>query len=116
MVRLFGSNRFESSRFREKNDAVRKLSIRQNIVGRWFFFSLLLFASVGPALIYGYGGWLAIVKGTITVGTIVALVAYLGRLYGPVSALVNVHVDLMTAAGLFERIFAYLDLVEEVAD
>src|SRR5688572_12882490 len=116
MVRLFGTAGYESSRFRAKNDAVRKLSIRQNVVGRWFFFALLLFASVGPAMIYGYGGWLAIKEGTITVGTIVALVAYLGRLYGPVSSLVNVHVDLMTAAGLFERIFAYLDLVEDVAE
>jgi ATP-binding cassette subfamily B protein len=115
MVRLFGTGRYESGRFRAKNDAVRKLTIRQNVVGRWFFFFLLLFASVGPALIYGYGGWLAI-QGTLTVGTIVALVAYLGRLYGPASSLVNVHVDLMTAAGLFERIFAYLDLVEEVGE
>ena len=115
MVRLFGTTSYEAGRFREKNDAVRKLTIRQNVVGRWFFFFLLLFASVGPALIYGYGGWLTI-KGTLTVGTIVALVAYLGRLYGPASALVNVHVDLMTASGLFERIFAYLDLVEEVAE
>src|SRR5262245_16947304 len=115
MVRLFGSNRFESTRFREKNDAVRTLQIKQNIAGRWFFFALLLFASVGPALIYGFGGWLAI-KGTLTVGTIVAMVAYLGRLYGPVSALVNVHVDLMTAAGLFERIFAYLDLAADVKE
>ena len=116
MVRLFGTAAYESGRFRAKNDAVRRLQIRQNVVGRWFFFSLLLFASVGPALIYGYGGWLAIRDGTITVGTIVALVAYLGRLYGPVSSLVNVHVDLMTAAGLFERIFAYLDLVEDVGE
>jgi ATP-binding cassette subfamily B protein len=116
MVRLFGTAAYESGRFRAKNDAVRKLSIRQNVVGRWFFFSLLLFASVGPAMIYGYGGWLAIRDGVITVGTLVALVAYLGRLYGPVSSLVNVHVDLMTAAGLFERIFAYLDLVEDVAE
>jgi ATP-binding cassette, subfamily B, bacterial len=115
MVRLFGTGTYESGRFRAKNDAVRKLTIRQNVVGRWFFFFLLLFASVGPALIYGYGGWLAI-QGTLTIGTIVALVAYLGRLYGPASSLVNVHVDLMTAAGLFERIFAYLDLVEEVAE
>lgn len=115
MVRLFGTSQYEAGRFREKNDAVRKLTLRQNLVGRWFFFFLLLFASVGPALIYGYGGWLAI-QGALTIGTIVALVAYLGRLYGPVSALINVHVDLMTAAGLFERIFAYLDLVEEVAE
>ena len=115
MVRLFGTKGYEAGRFRDKNDAVRRLTLRQNLVGRWFFFFLLLFASVGPALIYGYGGWLAI-QGALTIGTIVALVAYLGRLYGPASALVNVHVDLMTAAGLFERIFAYLDLVEEMPE
>jgi ATP-binding cassette subfamily B protein len=115
LVRLFGGQRYEADRFRRMNDAVRNLTLRQNLVGRWFFFFLLLFASVGPALIYGYGGWLAI-QGTITVGTIVALVAYLGRLYGPVSALLNVHVDLMTAAGLFERIFGYLDLPREIEE
>ncbi len=115
MVRLFGREKFEAQRFREKNDEVRKLSMRANLVGRWFFFFLLLFASVGPALIYAYGGWLVIQR-AITVGTIVAFIAYLGRLYGPASALVNVHVDLMTAAGLFERIFAYLDLDPEVKE
>ncbi|MGH7725359.1 MAG: ABC transporter ATP-binding protein [Candidatus Eiseniibacteriota bacterium] len=115
LVRLFGADRHEAARFRAKNDEVRKLNLRQNLVGRWFFFFLMLFASVGPALIYGYGGYLAI-QGALTVGTIVALVAYLGRLYGPASSLVNVHVDLTTAAALFDRIFAYLDLVPEVAE
>jgi ATP-binding cassette subfamily B protein len=115
MVRLFGMQVAEAERFRTKNDQVRKLNLRQNLVGRWFFFFLMLFASVGPALIYGYGGWLAI-QGAITMGTIVALVAYLGRLYGPASSLVNVHVDLMTAASLFDRIFAYLDLPQEIAE
>jgi ATP-binding cassette subfamily B protein len=114
-VRLFGMQTAEARRFRDKNDQVRRLNLRQNLVGRWFFFFLMLFASVGPALIYGYGGWLAI-QGALTVGTIVALVAYLGRLYGPASSLVNVHVELMTAGALFERIFAYLDLPREIAE
>ncbi len=115
LVRLFGAREYEARRFREKNRQVQRLTLRQNLVGRWFFFFLLLFASVGPALIWGYGGWLAI-QNALTVGTIVALVAYLSRLYGPASALVNVHVDLTTAVALFDRIFAYLDLDEEVAE
>jgi ATP-binding cassette subfamily B protein len=114
MVRIFGAREHESARFNAKNDEVRRLTLRQNLVGRWFFFFLALFASVGPALIYGYGGWLAI-RGEVTVGTIVALVAYLGRLYGPVSSLLNVQVDLTTSGALFERIFAYLDLPREIA-
>jgi len=115
MVRLFGKQRFEAERFKAKNEEVRKLSMRSNLAGRWFFFFLALFASVGPALIWVYGGSLAI-KSIITVGTIIAFVQYLGRLYGPATLLVNVHVDLQTAAGLFERIFAYLDLKPEVEE
>jgi ATP-binding cassette subfamily B protein len=66
-------------------------------------------------LIYLYGGWLAI-QGEISVGTVVAFVAYLRQLYGPVSELANVHVDMMTSLALFERLFAYLDLKPEIAD
>ncbi len=115
MVRIFGARTHEAERFRAKNDQVRQLTLRQNLVGRWFFFFLALFAAIGPALIYGYGGWLAI-RSEVTVGTIVALVAYLGRLYGPVSSLLNVQVDLTTAGALFESNFAYLDFPNEIAE
>src|SRR5258707_575186 len=70
MVRLFGRERWEADRFREKNDEVRTLTMRTNLVGRWFFFFLALFASVGPALVWAYGGWLTI-QGALTIGTIV---------------------------------------------
>lgn len=72
-----------------------------------------MFASVGPALIYLVGGHEAI-AGRLTVGTIVAFVAYLGRLYGPASALVNAHVEVMSALSLFRRVFEYLDLPIEI--
>jgi len=115
LTRLFGAQAFERKRFEEKAAAVRDLQIQQSMVGRWFLMWLMMFASVGPALIYLFGGHAAI-AGRITVGTIVAFVAYLGRLYGPVSALVNVHVDVMSAVALFRRIFEYLDLPVEIAD
>jgi ATP-binding cassette subfamily B protein len=115
LARLFGAQAHEGSRFREKAGAVRELQIRQSMAGRWFLMWLLMFASIGPALIYLFGGYEAI-AGRITVGTIVAFVTYLGRLYGPASALVNVHVDIMSAVALFRRIFEYLDLPVEVAD
>ena len=115
LARLFGAQAHEGRRFREKAGAVRDLQIRQSMAGRWFLMWLLMFASIGPALIYLFGGYESI-AGRITVGTIVAFVTYLGRLYGPASALVNVHVDIMSAVALFRRIFEYLDLPVEVAD
>ena len=113
LVKVFGQERYEIGRFGKANRKLMSLRIRQTMVGRWFFMFLMLFGSVGPALIFWYGGHL-VIGGSLTIGTIVAFVAFLGRLYGPVSALINVQVDVMTALALIERIFEYLDLPVEI--
>jgi ATP-binding cassette subfamily B protein len=113
LMRLFGAQAQERRRFGERAGAVRDLQIRQSMAGRWFLMWILMFASVGPALIYLVGGHEAI-SGRLTVGTIVAFVAYLGRLYAPASALVNAHVEVMSALSLFRRVFEYLDLPIEI--
>jgi ATP-binding cassette subfamily B protein len=115
LTRLFGAQGYEAKRFRDKAGAVRDLQIQQSMLGRWFFMFIMMFATVGPALIFLVGGHEAI-AGRLTVGIVVTFVFYLGRLYGSVTGLVNVHVEIMSAAGLFGRIFQYLDLREEIAD
>ena len=82
---------------------------------RIFFIALLLTASLATALVYGWGGVLA-VHGALDVGTVVALTAYLNRLYGPLTALSNINVDIMTALVSFERVFEVLDLPPMVAE
>src|SRR5690606_8231955 len=82
---------------------------------RVFFTALMLVASLALALVYGWGG-LRAVDGTLDVGTLVAMAAYLQRLYGPLTALTNVHVDIMTALVSFERVFEVLDLKPMVAN
>ena len=74
-----------------------------------------LFSTVGPALIYWWGGRM-VMSDAVTIGTIVAFVAYLTRLYGPVSSLATVYVDVQAALALFERIFEYLDTESDVKD
>jgi ATP-binding cassette, subfamily B, bacterial len=114
LVRLFGTQDRERETFRQKADAIRSLMIEQNTMGRWFLMFIMSFMSVGPALIFLVGGYEAI-SGAMTTGTIVAFVGFLMRLYAPASALVNAHVDLISATALFRRIFAYLDLPIELA-
>lgn len=115
LTRVFGRQADERARFRAINRDLMGLQIRQMMVGRWFFMLLGVLSSVGPALIYWYGGHL-VISSTLTIGTVVAFVAYLGNLYRPVSQLANVYVDLRGALGIFDRIFEYLDLVPEVRD
>src|SRR5436190_3975273 len=109
LVKLFGRLDDESTAFAGKAGQVRDIGIKQAMYGRVFFTSLTLVASLATALVYGVGGLLAI-DGTITLGTLVALTALLGRLYGPLTALSNVQVDVMTALVSFERVFEVIDL------
>jgi len=115
LVKLFGHPDTESADFSRKAGRVRDIDIVQAIYGRFFFVALLLTAALATALVYGWGGVLA-VNGTLDVGTVVALTAYLNRLYGPLTALSNINVDLMTALVSFDRVFEVLDLPPMVTE
>ncbi|CAN5527012.1 ABC transporter ATP-binding protein [soil metagenome] len=118
VVKLFGRPESESSTFSDKAGRVRDIGITQITQAMYsvFFMSALgLIASLATALVYGLGGVLA-VQGTLAVGTLVALAAYLNRLYGPLTALSNVQVDVMTTLVSFERVLEVLDLEPAIAD
>lgn len=109
LVKLFGRPADEDKAFRGNAARVRDIGVTQAIYARFFFIALMLTAALATALVYGWGGVLA-VHGALSLGTVVALVAYLNRLYGPLTALSNVNVDIMTALVSFERVFEVLDL------
>jgi ATP-binding cassette subfamily B protein len=115
LVKLFGRPDREDTEFRDKAGRVRDIGVASAMYGRVFFASLTLVASLATALVYGVGGTLA-ANGALGVGTVVALAAYLTRLYGPLTALSNVRVDVMTALVSFERVFEVLDLEPMVAE
>ncbi|MBU2665845.1 ABC transporter ATP-binding protein/permease [Actinoplanes bogorensis] len=109
LVKLFGSPAAEASRFGERASRVRDIGVQQAMFSRTFFVAMLLVASLAQALTYGLGGWLA-VTGSVTAGTVVTLALLLTRLYGPLTALSNVRVDVMSALVSFDRVFEVLDL------
>jgi ATP-binding cassette, subfamily B, bacterial len=109
LVKLFASPDRESTEYRHRAGQVRDVGIRIAMGNRFFLTALTLVASLATALVYGAGGLLAI-GGSLTVGTLLALAALLGRLYGPLTALSNVRVDVMTALVSFERVFELMDL------
>jgi ATP-binding cassette subfamily B protein len=115
LVKIFGRLGDESGQFQAKASRVRDIGITSAMYSRVFFSALTLVASLATALVYGLGGVLAI-RGTLQVGTLVALAALLSRLYGPLTSLSNVQVDVMTALVSFERVFEVLDLPPMVSD
>lgn len=115
LVKTFGRGRHEVERFGNVNRQVRDIGVRQAMIGRWFFLGMSMSGALGTALIYWVGGRF-VLEDVITVGTIVAFAAYLGRLYGPLSSLSNIPVEFAQALVSFERVFEYLDMPVEIAD
>ena len=94
---------------------MRSLSVRRAMTGRGFWMVLGLFGSIGPAVVYWYGGH-RVIDGEITLGTVVAMAVLLPRLFGPITALLNLQVTVLSSLALFERIFDYLDLEPEIQE
>jgi ATP-binding cassette subfamily B protein len=109
LVTLFGRPQVEAERFAARAARVRDIGVRQAMYGTTFFVGMTLVASVATALTYGLGGWLA-VRGSVLPGTVVTLALLLARLYGPIAALSDARVNIMSALVSFERVFEVLDL------
>jgi ATP-binding cassette, subfamily B, bacterial len=115
LVKLFGRPEQESDTFNGRAGRVRDIGVTQAMYARFFFVALTLTAALATALVYGWGGVQA-VNGALNIGTVVALTAYLARLYGPLTQLSNVNVDYMTTLVSFERVFEILDLPPMIAE
>ena len=109
LVALYGEPDREREYFRSRARRVADIGIKMAMLNRLFFIALTSVAAIATAFAYGIGGHLAI-EGAVTVGTLLAITALLARLYGPLTALSNVRIDVMTSLVSFERVFEVLDL------
>ncbi len=115
LSKIFGRPQTEKAFFEQKTARVRDISATISVYARFFFIALGLTAAIAIAFVYGWGGILT-VHGMLDLGTLVALAAYLTRLYGPLTALSNVQVDVMTTLVAFDRVFEVLDLQPQVQE
>ncbi|MFC1951970.1 ABC transporter ATP-binding protein [Chloroflexota bacterium] len=115
LVKLFGRAKEEDTRFRKRAGEVRDIGIKRAVTGMMFFVSVGLFSAIGIALVYGVGGYL-VIENALTIGTIVAMGAYLTILYTSLQSLTNAPVDFATSMVSFERVFEVLDLELEIID
>ena len=112
LAKLFGHREDDNKAFKEKAERVSAMGVKAALYGRLFFTAMIAMATFASALAYGWGGVLA-VRHMLDVGTVVALVSYLTRLYAPLLGLSNVQVSIMTALVSFERVFEVLDLAAD---
>lgn len=116
LVKLFTKEEYQQLEFEKINQDVTKLQIKESLAGRWFFMTMSTFVSIGPMVIYLVGGILMIKYNDVSIGSIVMFVALLSRLYGPVTSFANISVDITRSIALFDRIFQYLDMKQEIVN
>ena len=115
LLKVFGTEELEARRLEGKAQELLAVSLRHTLVGRWFQMLLKLFEDIGPAMVYGVGGYL-VIRHDLHLGTVIAFVALLKRLYSPASDLAGVHVDIVTSYAYFDRVFAVLDTEPAIRD
>ena len=118
LAKLFGRQNEEMANFRRHNQELSDLTVRQQMIGHAFFAVVMAFLSVSPAAIYLMAGY-ALAEGgssVVTAGTIIAFTTLQNRLYFPVGRLLQVSVELQSSMAMFERIFGYLDMKQEIVD
>jgi ATP-binding cassette subfamily B protein len=115
LIKTFGRQKYAEDQFKEENQKLADLEVRQQMIGRWFFMFIGTFFSIMPAVIYLVAGWQIIhrVPG-VSLGTIVAFTTLQSRIFFPIGQLLNVQVEIQGALALFDRIFEYLDLPIEI--
>ncbi len=115
LVKLFGRAESEAAQFSAKAGQVRDIGVRSAMYGRVFFAALGLVASVGAVVVYWVGAQ-QVISGTIKIGVLVAMAAFIARIYGPLTSLTNARVDVLLAFVSFERVFELLDTPRLIDD
>ena len=118
LAKLFGRQHQEFTHFQRHNKELSNLALRQEMIAHSFFMAVTTFLAIAPALVYLLAGYLMDWSGggAVTAGTIIAFTALQARLYYPIERLLQVSVELQSSAALFDRIFGYLDLPQEIVD
>ena len=118
LAKLFGRQYEETENFRRHNQELSDLTVRQQMMGTGFFSLVMAFLSFSPAAIYLLAGFMLSGSGPspVTAGTIIAFTTLQSRMYFPVGRLLQVSVEIQSSLALFERIFGYLDLKQEITE
>jgi ATP-binding cassette, subfamily B, bacterial len=115
LMRMFNRGDEEARRFAARNAELLRLRLKLSMVGKWMTIFVAMFGAAGPAVVYWYGGML-VIEDRLSLGAVIAFVAYLTGLYRPVTRLAGVYTSVQEAMGVFGRVVGWLDRVPEVRD
>lgn len=117
LAKSFGRQRHEIERYRKENQRLTRLTIRQTMIGQSFFAVVGTFFSIMPAIVYLVAGYVnARNPLTLSAGDLVAFTTLQSRIFFPIGSMLQISNEVQTSFALFDRIFEYLDLPQDIKD
>jgi ATP-binding cassette, subfamily B, bacterial len=119
LIKAFGRKQFAQSQFETENQKFAELSVRQQLIGRWFLMFMNDFFIITPVLLALVAGIVMIYRPggeSITIGKLIAFVTLQDSFLGPCARLITLIITVQGSLALFDRIFEYLDLSIEIKD
>jgi ATP-binding cassette subfamily B protein len=109
LAMLYGRPDEDAGVFTRKASRVRDLTVASRAGMNLVVVFVTLLAALVTALVYGLGGTL-VMNGVFQLGTLVAFIALVSQLYGPLNTMSSLPVEVLTALVSFDRVFEILDL------
>jgi ABC-type multidrug transport system fused ATPase/permease subunit len=115
VIQAFAREDVEYERFSRESERYYQARVKGIRYWSIFFPAIRFFAAMGTVIVLGAGS-VMVVKGQLTLGTLVAFIAYITSIYDPINRLTEVDNIFQEAIAAGERIFELLDETMEVRD
>jgi ATP-binding cassette subfamily B protein len=115
LAMLYGRPEEDAGVFTRKASRVRDLTVASRAGMNLLVVFVTLLAVLVTALVYGLGGTL-VMQGVFQLGTLVAFIALISQLYGPLNTMSSLPVEILTSLVSFDRVFEILDLEPLIAE
>jgi ABC-type multidrug transport system fused ATPase/permease subunit len=115
VIQAFAREDLEYKRFSRESERYYQARVKGIRYWSIFFPAIRFFGAMGTVIVLGFGS-IMVVNGQLTLGTLVAFLAYIATIYDPINRLTEVDNIFQEAIAAGERIFELLDEVTEVKD
>ena len=109
LIRAFGAERLESEKLQAKQAGILKILLRYQVLGAFSGSVPTFYTLLNTIVVYGYGGFL-VMKGSLSIGSLVAFAIYQGRVFGPLQGLMDGFLAMQKAKVAINRVKEILDV------
>ncbi|MCM3667040.1 ABC transporter ATP-binding protein/permease [Mesobacillus subterraneus] len=115
VIKSFAIEDYEQTQFDRQNKNFLSKALEHTSWNAKAFAAVNTITDIAPLLVIGFSGY-QVVQGELTIGEMVAFIAYIDRLYNPLRRLVNSSTTLTQSIASMDRVFEFMDEKYDIQD